>query len=133
MGSSVVQPFVLEFRAPEVEEKPDLVAGRLQIVDHLGLVLGGQSPYRLDFQHDLALNNDVGKGNSNVLATERHFQLHLPGGIKVGLAKSKQQRFFVHAFEEARTELIENVETDPEDSSREIFMEHSSCLSCSSC
>jgi len=59
-GLPSAEAFELELGAAEVEEQAHLDAGRVEIVDDLRLVLGGQRLDGLQFHDDAALDEQVG-------------------------------------------------------------------------
>ena len=59
------EAFVFEFLISEIDEQPHFEARRVEIIDDLGLVLGRDGLYGLQFQDHFALHQDVGE-DSNV-------------------------------------------------------------------
>ena len=68
--------------SPKVKQKANLYLGRLQIVEHLLLVLRYQTLGCFEFQNDLFIHNDVGIVLANFLPMKPNWNRCLLNNVK---------------------------------------------------
>lgn len=112
----------------EVDQEPELLASRLQLVDHLRTVFVGQFLDRLDLEDDLAEAQEIRLVllfQRLSLVLESKPRLPIEGDLL--LPKLKRQAFLVHRLQEAIAFLFVHLETGANDPIALIFADDPFC------
>src|SRR3990170_8552511 len=113
--SSEDHAFDLKPAGSEVEQKADLDAGGLQVVQQLGFVSAGQALDRLDLANDPTINEDVREVKAYRLTPVAHLYLSLRVDRHAARCQLLIQSRLVHLLEESGPELPLHLERSADD------------------
>ena len=85
-------------------------AGRVEVVDDLGLMLGKDGFHCLEFDEDFVLHQEIGIEDPDVLAPKRDLDLFLAFYSETRLSESQGERLFINRFQKAAAEFVDHLE-----------------------
>jgi hypothetical protein len=104
------EAFEFEFWVSEVDEETDLNAGRVEVVDDLGLMLGKDGFHCLEFDEAFVFHQEISIEDPDVLAPKRDLDLFLRFYSETRLSESQGERLFINRFQKAAAEFVDHLE-----------------------
>ena len=114
------EAFEFEFWVSEVDEETDLNAGRVEVVDDLGLMLGKDGFHGLEFDEDFVFHQEVGIEGPDVFASKRDLDLFLAFHSESRLSESQGERLFINRFQKAAAEFVDHLESHANNLTSEV-------------
>ena len=121
-SGSPIETLNFQSRTTEVHQEPDVDGGRLQAVDDLGLVFGGERPDGLDLQQNAPIDEKVGREGADIATSKRHADQGFALSLQSVFVQRDDEGRVVHAFEESGAELVTDVDAYADDSSGQCLM-----------
>ena len=90
------EAFEFEFGVSEIDEETDLNAGRVEVVDDLGLMLGKDGFHCLEFDEDFVLHQEISIEDPDVFASKSDLDLFLRFHSESRLSESQGERLFIN-------------------------------------
>jgi len=108
----------------KIDEQADFNAGRLEIVDKLGLVCGVEVFDGFEFKDDLVFHDDVGHVVTDHLVIVIDLDLLFLFGVASGFQELDQEGILIDGFKEAEAEGVVNLVGTLDDCGGEILVFH---------
>jgi len=111
--------------SPNIDEQADFNAGRLEIVDELGLVYGVEVFDGFEFKDDLVFHDDVGHVVADQLVVVIDLDLLFLFGAESGFQELDQEGILIDDFKEAEANGVVDLVGALDDVGCEVLVFHS--------